>query len=608
MSDQNDLWAGTEFAGGSSFASEKEAPASAGRSESDPFAGTEFSRTPISPEQRQGAPVATAKPEIYATNRPEPKPIEIGEMFQSAKEHFVPSAKAFGESLVTPFMHPQETVQALGQLGTGIASKAKGALGYDQPAAQKAQDEAAINQMAQLMKERYGSKEAAMRTFAEDPVGFLSDLSLPFTGGGSLAARAPGIIGKVGEAATTVGRAIDPLTVATQAPKMAGKAVMSAVNAPLSLQSGVAFKSLQDAREAGATANPEFWKMAMSGDPSEVISSINSGIRKAAEERSAEYMRGMSQTDRNRLLNYDKVDAALQEAREMAYPGGGRPFDPTSAKVQTYERMKSLIDAWRNDPARPPTMENFDRLKQGIRDSGWSMTERNSPERRMTDLLANAARETIPDKAYRDAMEAYAKSTQDLNDLTKGLTVRGGSTSSQIRKILKEQKAGGDLIAQLAKHDPDLPYKIAGLDVHEYLPKGFVGRMVGSLSGLGVAGLFGPHGLAAYAGSSPRVGGLLNYGVGRATGLPSRVVEQYPLTFKAAREAGRAEQVLPPAQARGGRIGRATGGRASSVITADMLISAAERAKKNDGKHTELLLEQPDEAITHALAIANKHI
>jgi hypothetical protein len=568
---------------------------------------------PVGSSQTQTASedsIGTAeKPEFLKTGRPEPKPMEVGEMLQSAKEHFVPSAKAFGESLITPFTHPKETVEALGQLGTGLYSKAEGALGYKQDAAEKAQKEAAIDQMSQLFKERYGSKDAAMRTFSQDPVAFLADLSLPFTGGGSLAARAPGIIGKVGEAATTVGRAIDPLTVAAQVPKAASKAVMGVANYPLSLQSGVAVKSLQQAHEAGATANPAFWRSMTTGDPGEVVSSVTSGIRQAAEDRSANYLKGMRETDRNRLLDYNKIDEALKQAREIAYPGGGKPFDVNSPKVQTYERMKSLIDSWRNDPARPPTMENFDRLKQGIRDSGWNMTERNSPERRMIDTLANAAKDTIPDVKYRDTMEAYAKASQDLNDLTKGLTVRGGSTSSQIRKILKDQKDGGELIQRLAKYDPDLPYKIAGLDVHEYLPKGFVGRMVGSLSGLGVAGLFGPHGLAAYAGSSPRVGGLLNYGIGRTTGLPSRIVDQYGPAIEAARQAGRVEQVLPPPkQAQGGRIGRATGGRLAGITTADMLIAAADRAKKGHGNATESLLEQPDEAITRALAIANKHI
>ena len=59
---------------------------------------------------------------------------------------------------------------------------------------------------------------------------------------------------------------------------------------------------------------------------------------------------------------------------------------------------------------------------------------------------------------------------------------------------------------------------------------------------------------------------------------------------------------------KGGRIGRATGGRTNGVITADMLVTAADRAKKNDSRSTEALLNQPDETITRALAIANKQI
>jgi hypothetical protein len=60
-------------------------------------------------------------------------------------------------------------------------------------------------------------------------------------------------------------------------------------------------------------------------------------------------------------------------------------------------------------------------------------------------------------------------------------------------------------------------------------------------------------------------------------------------------------------QAHGGRIHRASGGRLTGITTAAMLMAAAESAKKGHGKATEPLLNQPDEAITRALAIANQH-
>lgn len=69
-------------------------------------------------------------------------------------------------------------------------------------------------------------------------------------------------------------------------------------------------------------------------------------------------------------------------------------------------------------------------------------------------------------------------------------------------------------------------------------------------------------------------------------------------------EAGRGQ---PQPQARGGRARRASGGRLTGITTAAMLMAAAESAKKGHGKATEPLLNQPDEAITRALAIANQH-
>jgi hypothetical protein len=52
---------------------------------------------------------------------------------------------------------------------------------------------------------------------------------------------------------------------------------------------------------------------------------------------------------------------------------------------------------------------------------------------------------------------------------------------------------------------------------------------------------------------------------------------------------------------------RATGGRTGGM-TADMLIAAAERAKKTIGKDTEALLSTPDASVARALALANQKL
>jgi hypothetical protein len=58
---------------------------------------------------------------------------------------------------------------------------------------------------------------------------------------------------------------------------------------------------------------------------------------------------------------------------------------------------------------------------------------------------------------------------------------------------------------------------------------------------------------------------------------------------------------------RGKRPQRATGGRTGGM-TADMLIAAAERAKKTIGKDTEALLSTPDASVARALALANQKL
>lgn len=67
-------------------------------------------------------------------------------------------------------------------------------------------------------------------------------------------------------------------------------------------------------------------------------------------------------------------------------------------------------------------------------------------------------------------------------------------------------------------------------------------------------------------------------------------------------------KTAPPVTESTARPQRASGGRISPDSKADVLVRAAEAAKKDINKGTEALLDQPDETITRALAVAKKHI
>ena len=120
-----------------------------------------------------------------------------------------PSGTQAASDIAYPFMHPIETAKGLGTLGLGLIQKFI-------PGEQEAEKSA--NAVGEFFAQRYGGIEQLKNTLANDPVGFLLDASTVMTGGGALAARAPGVTGKVGKVVRNVGENIDPLTYALKAP------------------------------------------------------------------------------------------------------------------------------------------------------------------------------------------------------------------------------------------------------------------------------------------------------------------------------------------------------------------------------------------------------
>jgi len=124
----------------------------------------------------------------------------IVDTLTTAYRNIGPSASYMVKGIKEAVTHPIEAVNAAARLATGVLHEIT-------PGEQGKEEWAAP------LIERYGSLEAAQRTFAEDPIGFLSDVASIVSGGGALKA----------------GRAVEPINIAQRAvtapAEMAGRAL-----------------------------------------------------------------------------------------------------------------------------------------------------------------------------------------------------------------------------------------------------------------------------------------------------------------------------------------------------------------------------------------------
>ena len=528
---------------------------------------------------------------------------------------------AAASNLIEPFKHPTETMQALGAVGTGLYSKATGALGATQDPKQKAKDEAAIDAVGKHLSDQYGSKDAFMKSFYQRPVQTLMDISAPFTLGETALARAPGIIGDIGVAAGKVGAVTDPVNIALKTGEVASKGLTAATALPLWMKSGASMEALQQAAKAGRTSDPAFWDHFMGGAQPEVLADkVQNAISQAAQNRSQAYKTSMA--DQSKLtdpLSYDLIDKAVGNARASNTSVGGFPVK--QGINDALEKVETVINQYKTQPNAlgAHSITDMDNLKKSLDEIRASYPP-GSPEAAVVTQARKAVYDTIEakDSGYAQIMQDYGDASDQLRDFRSIAGKANAPTASTVKRLIQAQNKGytKNLLDQLAEIDPSIPARISGTELNELMPIGLRGTLGSLTTQVGLSGalgsIFHPVALAQIAASSPRVAGGLQYTMGALTGRPityaQKAAEAVPGSVRAPLyEAGKLEaQQNPNQRYAGGRVGRATGGRAGGVTTADMLIAAAERAKKNNGKATEALLHQPDEVITHALAIANK--
>lgn len=141
-----------------------------------------------------------ARQELMQFIGQQPTTIPLRDVPAQAIESFPESIVNLGRDIFQAVARPRETVEALTEVAVGGVQRL---IPGEQP------QEESFNQMVEFFKERFGGIENLKRTIAEDPAGFLTDLSSVATGAGGvlpLIGRTGGRIGQIARTGETIAR------------------------------------------------------------------------------------------------------------------------------------------------------------------------------------------------------------------------------------------------------------------------------------------------------------------------------------------------------------------------------------------------------------------
>lgn len=476
----------------------------------------------------------------------EEKPMGWGEVATSAVQNIPKSAMEFGGNIVHAVTHPIETVKAVADVGYGGLSKAAGAVGVPMDTKAKAEREQSFDAVAGFFADRYGGVENLKKTLADDPVGFAADVSavlLP----ANIAARAPGVTGKVAQTVSAVGRAVDPVNAAAKAVKATGRNVVAPA---VGMLTGAGAEPIRAAARAGQQGNRVLLdNMRGNAGINDTLDMASNALGQIKQQRSAAYKADMDGINKSRaLVNLGPVDEAISAAREKTNVNG---FVVDDVASKTVDDIAAKFDEFRNvyggqgRLADVRTPAGLDALKQSIGEIR-QRTQPNTLARNVADQVYHSVKNEIVRQVpgYAGAMKNYSQASDRINDLTKtfslGERAAPDTTARKLQSVMRNNVNTNygrrtKLMDELAQLEPDLPAALAGQQLSSWTPRGL--QALGATgAGLGAITHLNPTALAALPFMSPRTMGEVAYGVGRGTSLVG----------EGARKAGIDVSRLPP--------------------------------------------------------------
>jgi hypothetical protein len=477
----------------------------------------------------------------------------ITEVGAQALQNAPQSAQKFLSDIVQPIVNPVGTADALWTLGKGI-------IGLIRPGEQP-EEEAARN-VGRMFAERYGGLENIKRTLATDPVGVFADISTVFTGGGALAARVPGMAGKIQRGADVIGKVTDPVQLPAAALGTVGK-IPKAIGLPASTISGAvgmltgtggeALKIAADAGRAGGERLKAFTSNLREKAPlNSALDTAKSALEEIRRARNAEYVASMKQMGRNiEPLSFEGIDKALAGASKEGKFGdiavrGTEPqrvLDEVTAKV---EEFKS------GAPVPYHTPQGFDALKRAIGEIRDGLPY-GSPQRAVADRAYRAVRGTIIKQVpeYKKIMGNYEKASELIIDIEQTFKLgKGGKRPKSVDTMLRSlQSIMRNEVNTSYGRRLELGKKLGETEVGATLMEELAGQALQSRYPRGIARATALPGIGMMAGVDPMAA------VGTA------LLSSPRLMGEAAALGGRAARYIPAVTPIGYQTGRVTNDR-----------------------------------------------
>ena len=497
---------------------------------------------------RAAAPAPTPK------GAPPAAPPDWGQALTQGVQNLLPSTAEGLGSMVSAVTHPGRTLDALGQLASGIGSQVAGAVGMQQDPKTKAKTEA----LAQALENHYtsiygpllkGDTSGLRRAIATDPFGILMDAAtvVPVVGAGAKAAG----LARTGEVISKAGSFLDPIQ---NAARLAKGVVVNPVTRSLSgLASGAPASALKVAAAAGEGADPALRAAFLrfyngQGDATEYLQTAQSALGQVKQDASDAYLAGKGSLAKV-APSFAPIDQAITDARAATQPGGVSvgQFQPANDALDSAQQM---IDGWKATPGLQ-TIDGFDKLKQAI----WDLRGQtgNSVAQQHLGGLYNAVKQSITDvdPKYAGLMEQYQQARNGITDLTK--TLGAGPNVAATNTLLKNLRAlktptGQTLFQQLNAKEPSLAYMLAG---HALSPI-HAGGLRGALeipTAIALGTIHPALGIGQALAQSPKLAGQVAYRSGQAVPFAAKVGRPLYYGSEVASEADQGDQGAPPSAA-----------------------------------------------------------